>query len=236
MNYEETFNNWQKTLASLSTNKIKAPNIPIHEFCFEAELLSKTAHKDKTKLLTTGLDWQLVEDLLPLSHTLRYYQAQWRAGANGKQKKPKQWQTTKSEALELRNEMLRHFKYAFYHTPDIKKHFQQIRKHGSNKDLIHDLHLLAKIAQQNAETLRTINYQTAQNTRARELSKALSELLAEINTSTNNGQGDKLWRDRAYTLLMNRVSITRECGRYIFWTDKKKLSMYASQYFRKHKK
>jgi len=228
---DNTFTEWKPTLVAIPNNKIKKPNIPIHIFCGEAEALSNTAHQDKDKLIAAGIDWTLVEGLLPLSHVLRYCQANWKAEPKDKPSTIK-WRESKSEAIQLRNEMLRHFNYAFHHHPDIKKQLLTIRQHNKQTDLIQDLKVLANIAETNAEQLDKISYEKAQSTRAIQLSNTLSQLLTKT-TLKSPETTSKEWRDRAYTLLKTRIASIRSCGQYIFWKDKKKYKMYTSMHSRK---
>ncbi|TRX71834.1 hypothetical protein [Carboxylicivirga sp. M1479] len=232
MQFEQAFNAWKPALAQLSSNEVKTPSIPIDEMCAEAETLSVVCHKDKTELLAAGLNWQYVDDLKSLSLALRFCQAHW-LNASGRTKEAAKWQELKKEAFELKKELLRHFNYAFYHHPSIKKKLITIGRHRDINNLILDLLLLANLADNNADVLQNINYNTEQTTQARTLSRQVSEQYASAKLNKGAKVESKLWRDRAYTLLSHRMSEVRTCGQYISHNNDKKYQQYVSNYYRK---
>lgn len=235
MQYKQAFLEWESKIASVPLEESKTPKIPVKTICAEAEELAFTCKQDKEQLISVGLNWQLVDDLKPLSNALRYCQAIW-VSTPSKSEAETQWLALKKEALALKKELLRHFNYAFFHHPELKKKLQPIRKNHLNRQLSYDLLLLAKIAQNNALLLASINYDTHQNLKASQLAEQLKEVLAAKNTTIDPKSKNKLLRDQVYTLLSARVKEIRICGRYLFHEDKTKQSRYVSKYYKGHKK
>ncbi|MCG8579788.1 MAG: hypothetical protein MI866_07730, partial [Bacteroidales bacterium] len=213
---------------------IKAPRIPVDKYCGEAEELYSICQNDKSQLLSAGLNWQDVEDLKSLCKALRYCQANW-VITPARSQEMKQWLSTKKEALALKKEMLRHFDYAFRRNAAIKKELSDIRTKRDNKSIAFVLLQMCELAENNAHLLQKVNFDKDLTLKARTLSFKCSENLALVNTSNGKSE-NKLWRDRAYTLLFEKVTTIRTCGQYLFKSDKKKYQKYLSDYFRKYNK
>lgn len=54
----------------------------------------------------------------------------------------------------------------------------------------------------------------------------MSELLAAANGAAGESSANKLLRDKAFTLLAEKVSTIREYGRYVFWKDEGRKEQY----------
>ncbi|MCT4590579.1 MAG: hypothetical protein N4A71_22320 [Carboxylicivirga sp.] len=232
MSYEESFSIWKQQLEAFPIDKLKKVNIPIHIFCAEAEALATAAKKDKTMLIKAGLDWHYVDDLKTLSGTLRYCEANWKNA--GQSSIEILWKQKKQEAQDLKKELLRHFNYALHHLPAPKKQLSAISKNRTIEKLIIDLKTLAKMGEEYATTLSGINFDVRLNTQANELSDELADLLARKNTQQKSSQLQKQLRDAAFSLLMDRVSIIRTCGQYVFHNNKSRRIIYISMNSRNH--
>ncbi|MCG8579586.1 MAG: hypothetical protein MI866_06705 [Bacteroidales bacterium] len=232
MEYQEAFEIWRPILANISPEQIKAPRIPVDKFCAEAEELYVVCQIDKTELLSTGINWQDVENLNSLSSALRYCQAIW-VSTPTRSAEMQQWLQTKKEALSLKKELFRHFDYAFHNDVKTKSRLSDIRQRKDNRSLPFVLSTLAQIGEKNATQLQKISFDTGLIQQARELSLKASEHMALLNAS-NNKEANKLWRDRAYTLLHEKINRIRKCGQYCFHEDKEKCNKYHSNYYRKY--
>ncbi|MUP38129.1 hypothetical protein [Labilibaculum euxinus] len=56
----------------------------------------------------------------------------------------------------------------------------------------------------------------------------MSEFLAVSNGSKDESSPNKSLRDKAYTLLMERVSSIREFGSYVFWKNEERRNKYLN--------
>lgn len=228
MDYQNDFKKWEKSTNVLSLEKVKLPTEPVDEFAAKAETLAIEATKDKEELVLSGLDYTLVEDLPSLAGNLRYCEAQWMSEYRARQEAQKEWLEQSPEAYDLRDEMLHHFTYAFRKHSDIIKKVRRIREGGGHTDMIQDLLELSVLAEKYPQPLVKINYDVNLNSKSKTKSHAMANLLAEANGSTSEISESKLLRDKAFTLLYNRMMEIRECGRYVFWRNEDRKKCYLS--------
>ncbi|MCU4175975.1 hypothetical protein [Carboxylicivirga sp. N1Y90] len=228
---EEAFKSWQSKLSLISEAELRSPKMPIDVFCADAETLSAVCKNDKTQLLGAGLEWQYVLDLIPLSQALRYCQAMWMSEDKQNKEQIKYLQL-KSEALVLKKELLRHYKYAFYHYPKLKQKLKTLDKYSTQKKLPLDLLHLVNLAKNHRSLLENINFDSTLTQQAHDLSHSIPEQLALSKAVPKSEH--KQWRDRAYTLLSSRIKVIRECGLYIFHQDKQKIKRYRVNYYREY--
>lgn len=226
MNYKTEFETWEERINAVSIEDIKSYNQPIDDYTVAAETLAKIAAEDKEKLAAAGLDVQLIDDIPSLSGALRYCQAQWMSEYRAKQDAQKEWTEKSPLAYELRSELLHHFSFAYRNTPDIKKKVMRIREGGGHADMIQDLIELAILGEKNPDELTKIGFDVASLANAKTTSHTMSELLANSNGSKDESSANKVLRDKAYTLLADRVSTIREYGRYVFWKDEDRKEKY----------
>lgn len=228
MDYQNDFETWEKQIEALPLTETKLPNQPIDEVTASAETLAIEASKDKEILVSAGLDDRLIDELPSLSGAVRYCQANWMSEYRARQDAQKEWLEKSPEAYELRNEMLHHFSFAYRKHQDVKKKVMRIREGGGHADMIQDLVELAVLGEKNPEPLNKIGFDTASLQNARSTSYSMSELLAASNGSKDDSSANKILRDKAYTLLVERVSTIREYGRYIFWKDEERREKYLN--------
>ncbi|TAJ13091.1 hypothetical protein DMA11_10525 [Marinilabiliaceae bacterium JC017] len=129
-------------------------------------------------------------------------------------------------AYGLRDELLHHFTFAYRDQPDLKKKVMRIREGGGHADMIQDLVELAVLGEKNPQPFTKISFETEKLQTARTTSHQLFELLAPSNGSKDENNAIKTLRDKAYTLLANKVSVVREYGRYIFWKNPARKDKY----------
>lgn len=148
----------------------------------------------------------------------------------------KQWVRTKKHAIELKNELLRHFNYAFHHHTQIKKRLASIRRRNSNNDLIHNLGVLASIAEKHSEVLKTISFDERQIIEAKKFADIMPELLANAKLTDGEQRNARCLRDKTYTVLAERIKEIRACGHYIHHKNKEEYMRYNSDYNARHNK
>lgn len=228
MDYQTDFDTWKEPIENYPNNEVKLPNQPIDEFAGSAETLAIEAVKDKEALLKAGLDVTLIDELTPLAGALRFCQAEWMSEYRARQEAQKEWLEQSPAAYDFRNELLHHFSFAYRNTPDVKKKVMRIREGGGHTDMIQDLVELAVLGEKNPDELTKIGFNVANLQTARNTSHSMSELLAASNGSKDESSANKDLRDKAYTLLLERVSIIREYGRYVFWKNEERREKYLN--------
>ncbi|TRX71445.1 hypothetical protein [Carboxylicivirga sp. M1479] len=226
MSYTEDFNTWKEEIETLPKKDVKLPNQPIDECTASAETLATEANKDRDALAEAGLDVTFIDDLIPLAGALRYCQAEWMSEYRARQAAQKEWLEQSPKAYELRDELLHHFSFAYRDESDLKKKVMRIREGGGHSDMIQDLVELASLGEKNPEPLTKISFDVATLQTARSTSHHMSELLADSNGSKDESSTNKVMRDKAFTLLYNRMIEIRECGRYVFWKNDERRVKY----------
>lgn len=102
----------------------------------------------------------------------------------------------------------------------------RIREGGGHADMIQDLVAIADLGESNPEPLTDIGLNLETLQQARTVSHNMSELLSASNGSKDEKNQAKVLRDKAYTLLYNKVSEIREYGRYVFWKNEERREKY----------
>ena len=85
---------------------------------------------------------------------------------------------------------------------------------------------MAVLGEKYPDSLAAIHFDMEKLSQARALSHNMSELLAASNGAAGEGNEAKILRDKAYTLLAEKVRIIRDYGQYVFWKDENKLKRY----------
>ena len=230
MSYTEDFNAWKEQIEAVLDKETKLPNQPVDEFAASAETLAVEATKDKEAFTTAGMNVEIIDELNPLAGALRYCQAEWMSEYRARQEAQKEWLEQSPAAFDERNELLHHFKFAYRHHSDVLAKVIRISEGHDRLDMIQDLVELAVIGEKNPEPLTGISFDTTRLQSARTLSHHLKDLLAEANGSSDQSSATKSLRDKAYTLLFEKVSLIREYGRYVFWKNEDRREKYYNNY------
>lgn len=145
------------------------------------------------------------------------------------------WNVRSPQAFALKDEILHSFRFAFRNVESQLSIVSKIAEGYGNDDMIQDLNDLAVLGKENVDLLTAISFDIQKLDQAAELSAEMGNLLAIANGSRQGGNEAKILRDRAYTHLKELVDEIRACGKFVFWKDPKRLSGYASSYFRKQR-
>nr|WP_319398846.1 hypothetical protein [uncultured Carboxylicivirga sp.] len=226
MSFNENYEEWKELIEAVPDGEVKLPNQPIDDFAASCETLAIEAQRDKEALTGAGLDVKIIDEVTPLTGALRYIQANWMSEFRARQEAQKEWQQQSPEAYKLRDDMLHHFTFAYRKDSNLLQKVRRLREGSSNADMIQDLIELAVLGENNPQPLGTINFDMPVLQEAKKLSHSLSELLAQANGTAEEGGGNKLLRDKAYTLLYKKVQEIREYGRYVFWKNDERLKKY----------
>lgn len=146
-----------------------------------------------------------------------------------RQEAQKEWLEQSPIAYNKRDEILHHLSFAFRNHQDLNKKVMRIRAGASHSDMIQGLIELAVLGEKNPDPLSQINSDILSLQIVIALSHSMSELLAASNGSKDESSETKLMRDKAYSLLIERISSIREYGRYIFWKNDARKKIYLNQ-------
>ncbi len=230
MDYQNDFETWKEKIEALTLEQTKLPNQPIDECTASAEVLAIEALKDKDVLEQAGLDATIIDELTSLSGALRYCQAQWMSEYRARQEAQKEWLEQSPAAYDLRDEMLHHFKFAYRNNADIHTKVMRINDGNGHVDMVQDLIELAVLGEKNPNQLSGIGFDVAELQNVKTLSHSMAKLLASANGSTDESSNTKTLRDKAFTLLSERMTSIREYGRYVFWKNEDRKEKYYNNY------
>ena len=227
MTYESDYNHLLPQWQSLSENKVQKPNIPVEVAAREGEKLCRWTQSDKEVLVEHGLNWSLVESLPQRARALRQAEANWHRVMARHKNAHQTWETESLKGLELRQFLVRHFRYAFAELPDARIQLKTAVKGNRHSQLVQSLNNLAVMGEYYPAELDAVQFKKEHLEQARNMSKLLGHLLAVYRSKSNYHPALSI-RNRAYTYLQMAVTDIRKCGRFCFHEKPNRLPGYAS--------
>lgn len=221
-------------IAAVKSEEIKKPNIPFDIFLQESENLFQWCKDDKEMLAKCGLDVSLIDKLPLLSGACREAQARWVKENKTKKAAEISWRKEYPAALNLRNELIHDFRFAFRKNPGLLEKIANIEKGNSYADFVQDLNDLSVLGIAHLALVTKTGRTRESLENAALLASRIAELLATVNSEKQINAGFLEIRNKAYTLLKNAVDEIRECGRFVFWRNPERLKGYSSAYWQAH--
>lgn len=217
---------------ALPLDAIKQPNMPIVISIKEAEDLYHLCIKDKDELVAANLPETVFEELSCLAGALSEAQSVWMADMKDRQDAQQEWKEKAPKAFDLRDQLLHSFRYAYRKHNDVLDRVSAIAEGQSKVDMIQDLNDLSVLGLKHTEQLEMIKFDTSLLVTSAELSEHLSDIRAMANGEKMEGNASLVIRNEMYTLLKRVIDEIRDCGKYVFWKDEKKLAGYTSEYYK----
>ncbi len=231
--YEEKI----EAIKAINYKNILKPYMAVHIYVQEAVNLYWIALEDKGKLVGAGIPEVLIEDLPKRAMALREAEAQWRNNYHVHQEARLEWKEKSTKAYQLRDYLIRTFKFAYRNHPDLLSTVAMIKKKRGHADMMQDLNTLAILGQAYPEPLTDIGFDHTLLEQASRWSKELGNLLARSKGEDHLDHESFKLRNIAYTHLKEAVDEIRDCGKYVFWNDKVRWKRYTSPHIRKlHRK
>jgi len=218
---------------SLKEETIKTPYMPVGVYLQESEDLHRWARKDKARLVSAGLPETLFDEINAAAGALREAQSIWMEDLRARKDAEQQWAEESPKAFDLRDELVHTFRYTYREQPDILERVQSIAEGAGYADMIQDLNDLAVLGRRNPEPLEQINCDIAILEESAELSATMADIRAMANGEKRDVNESLHLRNAMYTILKQKVDRIRDCGKYLFWRNEKRLIGYTSQYNRK---
>ena len=230
---------FQDRLSALQAFFTEASNncpMPIGIYAQEAENLFHWAMQDSETLAGAGLGAAELNELSVRVGVLREAEGRWQAEYRAQKDAEVEWATEGPKAFDLRDELLRSFRYAFRKHDNLLKRVSKIDEGDSSADMIQDLSTLAVLGRENTTLLETINFDLSKLDAAANSADTIAQLLARVNGDRLSGNDGRSLRDKAYTYLKEIVDEVRACGKYVFHDNDARFSGYSSAYFRRKKR
>ncbi len=216
-------------------DQVEVPAMPVDAYVQEAEVLTYWCGKDRTKLETIGLNWELVDDIPARAGALRAADVIWQNERFDSDAVIRLWNEQSPGLFDFRDELLRNFRFAFRDRPDLLRKVASITDGNSNADMIHDLSALGHLGKQNIDLLTAIAFDTTQLDLAEQKADEAASLLAASTGERAETSEAKDIRDRAYTLLKQAVDEIFSFGRFAFFGKERRLKGYRSDYLRQQR-
>ena len=232
----ELFDKKIKEIDELYSDKMLKTTVglPVAILNQEAENLYHWCLEDKDKLVSAGLDWNLVEDIPARVELLQEVEAKWFIIKRTKNKIKKDFQKAMSEVREVHAGMLRDFRFAFHNDKDLLKDLSQLSGYKSHKDILIDLRVLAEIGKKNISLLEAINFDTSLLEAADKLCDNTSDKMSQYHIDIQKEEFKALHK-KACLYLKDAVAVVRRCGKYVLHGNKERLVGYRSEYRYLHK-
>ena len=218
-------------ITAVQPHEIKKPNMPVDVFLQESENLFQWCSDDREALFRCGLDTRLIDKLPLLAGACREAQARWVKENKTKKEAENSWRKEYPVALNLKNELIHDFRFAFRKNPELLSKIANIEKGNTYADFVQDLNDLSVLGLDNAEEVTKIGRTLESLENAAILAKKLAGILATWNSEKEINAGFLEIRNKAYTLLKNAVDEIRESGRFVFWRNPERLKGYSSAYW-----
>jgi len=216
--------------------QMKSPNMPVDVFLQEVENTVKWVQDDKDKLIATGLDWTLVDDLPVRAGALREAQSLWFKVRFAREDAQKEWNEKSPDAYDLRNTLLHVFRFAFRNEADLTSRINAIAEGSGNADMIQDLNDLALLGKGHTDLLTAVGFDLTLLDTAAATSAEMAALLSQSTTDRKKENVNRIIRDKAYTYVKQALDEVRACGQFVFWRDDARSKGYVSQYFKNRRK
>ncbi|MCP4137514.1 MAG: hypothetical protein GY754_41490 [bacterium] len=214
--------------------KAKKPtSAPISVYIQEAANLHRYSQEDKKELISKGLSEDLLEDLPKRTRQLINAESDWAAEQKTREENRERWAKEIPAAKELRNELLRSFRFAYRNNPELLKTVRAIKKGNSNSAIIQALNDLSVVGTKTPGPLEQTGFNMAKLEAAAHKSKELPGILGEARAKEVNKARVREIRDRAYTHLKEAVDEIRKTGRHVFKNNEERRKLYANQYRKK---
>ncbi len=230
MGNKEAYNQMLNQAKAISTETIQTPYMPVGIYLQEAEDLHRWAAKDKEQLMAAGLNETIFERLDTCAGALREAQSIWMEGLKSSEDAELLWKEESPKAFDFRDELLHTFRYAYRKEPSLLSNVASIAEGDDIPDMIQDLNDLSVLGLNHKEPLLKIGVTEEKLASAADLSAQMADIRAGANGDKYETNEKILVRNQMYTLLKECVDEIRDCGKFVFWKDKNRLTGYRSQY------
>jgi hypothetical protein len=237
MGDREDYEKKLKVITAIADNQIKTPHhIPVSVYIQEANTLYHWCRADKEALTAVGLSGELIEDLPVRMGALIHAESSWYVQRNTWEAAAREWAKQSPPAYDLRDRLLKAFRFAFRRHPDLLKTVKFIAKGKTHASMIQGLNDLAVLGKNNPGLLEAIHFDGSLLDKAAQTADEMAPLLAAVNSNKARYSEAKKIRDQAYTHLKEAVDEIREYGKYVFRKNKERFTGYASNHIRTQNK
>ncbi|MFP4165524.1 MAG: hypothetical protein ACLFQB_16250 [Chitinispirillaceae bacterium] len=219
----------------IPTELILEPNMPVGVYVQEAYNLYHYAQDDREILVSKGLDWGIVEELPRRIENLRDREANWWKARFGPTPSQREYLRVRAMAERAREELMRDFRFLARSDDDILYAVENIEKGSGELDTVKDVNSLSELAKREKGKLQAIGSDPKFFEDIVYCAQRYPDLLSVCELEQAQADYQQTYRNQAYTFLLVAVEEIRRCASHAFWSDKKYLKGYQSEYFRRTK-
>lgn len=224
MESENYYNQLEDKLKAIPAEEVKRPAIPVKIYTSESENLQYAAREDREDFIAKGINVGYLDSLDARIGALRHAQAKWNDVYKEFGDKKKLWLEKAAIAKRTHKLVVHSLRFIAHNDDSLKSKIDAIVEGSGDADLIQDLADLGIMASSNEAALVAIGYDTKLTEDCKVMADELANLLAEINGSDKSDVMDM--RNRAYVYLKEAVDEIKRYGKYVFWEDKDRKSIY----------
>ncbi len=232
MDYSEGYKLLVEKIKAINEEDIAPIYMPSEHLASEGQSLYLWAMEDKDDLIKRGVTLEMINDLHNGSEALLTAEAIWKHNLESTQEYSKIWSEKLPYSLDLRQEAIATFRYAFRKDQNLLASIEDINSGSSHPDLVSDLHELHLLGTKHIDKLNAIGFEEELIPKLKGSSENMANLLANINGERMRKDKSKLIRDQAFTYLKDVIDEIRACGKFTFRKDPARLKGYRSKYNR----
>jgi hypothetical protein len=177
---EIAYNELLPAISSVSDELTVTNSMPIDEAAAEAQRVGALVKQYEAILRNIGIQTSYLDTLVKRICAFVWSAAVFQSLVETETTAVKEWNTRKSEGVEIRRVLIRTFQYAFRNNPELLESVQLIIDGKGNRDLMLDIISCSKLGKSNIDLLTTINADVTLLDKAAILYTELSDIFARV--------------------------------------------------------
>jgi vacuolar-type H+-ATPase subunit I/STV1 len=200
--------------------KIVSTGMPLNHYVQESTLACNRLLRKKDVLAAAGMDFTIVEKVKVFAGACRQLQSEMTATFSSSENQIK-WNALSEEADDLLYDMKEATVYACRaHEEIVAFAYATYNEGGSNSNKIQDLNDFSVNGFKNEALFIAAGYDMANFTRASELAREMSDLLAEVTLDRSENPEARIRRDKAFSIMKKLIDDLNDQARFILRSDK----------------
>lgn len=227
---EIAYNELLPAISSIPDEKTVTNSMPIDEAVAEAERVGALIKQFNAILRNTGIQAVYLDTLAKRIGAFVWSAAVVQSLVETETTATTEWNTRKSEGVEVRRVLIRSFQYAFRNNPELLESVQLIIDGKGNRDLLLDLLSCSKLGKSNIDLLSKINADVTLLDRAATLYTELSDIFARMTIDPVKHKKAESIYNKAWTYLKEAMDEIYVAGRYAFDESDERHGLFYNDY------
>lgn len=228
---EIAYNELLPAISSVSDELTTTNSMPIDEAAAEAQRVGALVKQYEAILRNTGINTIYLDTLVKRIDAFVWSAAVVQSLVETETTADKEWNTRKSEGVEIRRVLIRTFQYAFRNNPELLESVQLIIDGKGNRDLLLDILSCSKLGKSNIDLLNKINADVTLLDKAATLYTELSDIFARMTIDPATHKKAVSIYNKAWTYLKEALDEIYVAGRYAFDESDERHGLFYSDYY-----